>query len=211
MAAFPSPGGLPSPGTERRSPALRACSSPAEPPGGWAPLLHQRLCSGWPLTAPCLERSESSHSAPHCPATRRPPRLLCPLSLVISALVDSHLQQLSAVLSEGSSDGAATVPLSEGKPPQGCKTSSQRCGCFGEKQEHFPGFPSTLPVPLFFWAMCVGGGSCPMWSFPCGSDSKEAACNAGDPGLIPGLGRSPGEGNRVTHSSTFFNLILFIY
>ena len=32
--------------------------------------------------------------------------------------------------------------------------------------------------------------------FPGGSDSKEAAaCNAGDPGLIPGLGRSPGEGN----------------
>ena len=27
------------------------------------------------------------------------------------------------------------------------------------------------------------------------SDSKESACNAGDPGLILGLGRSPGEGN----------------
>ena len=31
--------------------------------------------------------------------------------------------------------------------------------------------------------------------FPGGSDSKESACNAGDPGLIPGLGRSPGEGS----------------
>ena len=30
--------------------------------------------------------------------------------------------------------------------------------------------------------------------FPGGSDSKESACNAGDPGGIPGLGRSPGEG-----------------
>ena len=29
--------------------------------------------------------------------------------------------------------------------------------------------------------------------FPCGSDSKESACNAGDLGSIPGLGRSPGE------------------
>ena len=28
-----------------------------------------------------------------------------------------------------------------------------------------------------------------------GSDGKESACNAGDPGLIPGLGRCPGEGN----------------
>ena len=31
--------------------------------------------------------------------------------------------------------------------------------------------------------------------FPGGSDGKESACNVGDPGLIPGLGRSPGEGN----------------
>ena len=31
--------------------------------------------------------------------------------------------------------------------------------------------------------------------FPCGSAGKESTCNAGDPGLIPGLGRSPGEGN----------------
>ena len=31
--------------------------------------------------------------------------------------------------------------------------------------------------------------------FPCSSVGKESACNAGDLGLIPGLGRSPGEGN----------------
>ena len=31
--------------------------------------------------------------------------------------------------------------------------------------------------------------------FPGGSVGKESACNAGDLGLIPGLGRSPGEGN----------------
>ena len=31
--------------------------------------------------------------------------------------------------------------------------------------------------------------------FPGGSDSKESAGNAGDPGLIPGLGRSPGGGH----------------
>ena len=36
--------------------------------------------------------------------------------------------------------------------------------------------------------------------FPSGSDSKESACNEGDPGSIPGLGRSPGEGDG-THSS----------
>ena len=31
--------------------------------------------------------------------------------------------------------------------------------------------------------------------FPGGSDGKESACNAGDVGSIPGLGRSPGDGN----------------
>ena len=31
--------------------------------------------------------------------------------------------------------------------------------------------------------------------FPGGSDGKASACNVGDPGSIPRLGRSPGEGN----------------
>ena len=38
-----------------------------------------------------------------------------------------------------------------------------------------------LPTPVFL-------------GFPCGSDGKESACNVGDLGLIPGLGRSHGEG-----------------
>ena len=29
---------------------------------------------------------------------------------------------------------------------------------------------------------------------PCGSAGEESTCNVGDLGLIPGLGRSPGEG-----------------
>ena len=32
-------------------------------------------------------------------------------------------------------------------------------------------------------------------SFPGGSEVKVSASNVGDPGSIPGLGRSPGEGN----------------
>ena len=32
-------------------------------------------------------------------------------------------------------------------------------------------------------------------SFPDGLDSKESACNSGDLSWIPGLGKSPGEGN----------------
>jgi len=33
------------------------------------------------------------------------------------------------------------------------------------------------------------------FTFPGGSGGKESACNAGDLGLMPGLGRSPGERN----------------
>ena len=41
--------------------------------------------------------------------------------------------------------------------------------------------------------------------FPGGSDGKVSACNAGDPGSIPGSGRSPegpgeGNGNPLQHS-----------
>ena len=36
------------------------------------------------------------------------------------------------------------------------------------------------------------------YGFPGGLDGKEFACNAGDPGSIPGLGSSPGEGNGNT-------------
>ena len=43
---------------------------------------------------------------------------------------------------------------------------------------------------LPFCSLCV----IPL-GFPGGSDSKESSCNAGDLSLIPGLGRSLGEGN----------------
>ena len=50
---------------------------------------------------------------------------------------------------------------------------------------------NTNRLPKYIFLMCL------FWdkSFPCSSVSKESACNAGDPGLIPGLGRSLGEGN----------------
>ena len=36
---------------------------------------------------------------------------------------------------------------------------------------------------------------CAVMGFPGGSDGKESVCNAGNPGSIPGLGRSPEEGH----------------
>ena len=41
---------------------------------------------------------------------------------------------------------------------------------------------------------CFGRWFLYHWGFPCGSAGKESACNVGDLGSIPGLGRSPGEG-----------------
>ena len=41
---------------------------------------------------------------------------------------------------------------------------------------------------FFFWLNAYSG-------FPGGSDCKVSACNAGDLGSIPGLGRFPGEGH----------------
>ena len=48
---------------------------------------------------------------------------------------------------------------------------------------------------------------CSPLCFPGGSDDKESACNAADLGSIPGLGRSPGEGNGYQlHYSCLGNL-----
>ena len=52
----------------------------------------------------------------------------------------------------------------------------------------FP-YIENLWILLYMYFMHINMG------FPGGSDGEESACNAADPGLIPGSGRSPGEGN----------------
>ena len=55
---------------------------------------------------------------------------------------------------------------------------------------HYPFFSNTLSYLPYLCALdfIINRG------FPDSSVGKESACNAGDPGLIPGLGRSAGEG-----------------
>ena len=43
--------------------------------------------------------------------------------------------------------------------------------------------------------------------FPGSSAGKEFTCNAGDPGSIPGLGRSPGEGIGYPHQCSWASLV----
>ena len=49
-------------------------------------------------------------------------------------------------------------------------------------------------IVVYFLHYLSRGGLC-MQVFLHGSDGKESACSAGDPGSIPGSGRSAGEGN----------------
>ena len=50
--------------------------------------------------------------------------------------------------------------------------------------------------PFFLTPLCKlqKSSPSPRLGFPCGSAGKESACNVGDLGLTPELGRSPGEG-----------------
>ena len=102
----------------------------------------------------------------------------------------------------------ATQPELSGplSPPTFCSTCSDFLGallgtCFPtcdlvhpSEIKHSPSFGVYLWLP--FWAK-VQIWPWTMWSqgFPDSSVGKEYTCNAGDLGLIPGLGRSPGEGN----------------
>ena len=52
-----------------------------------------------------------------------------------------------------------------------------------------------LVYPAMFKMLTLYGLLWHRWSFPGGSDAKASAYNVGDPGSIPGSGRSPGEGN----------------
>ena len=49
-------------------------------------------------------------------------------------------------------------------------------------------FPKNKKFFFINYSMIIKG-------FPGDSDGEESTCNAGDPGSIPGLERSPGEGN----------------
>ena len=64
------------------------------------------------------------------------------------------------------------------------------------------------PVSRVFTLQGMGVGE--LTPFTSGSDDKESACNAGDVGSIPGLGRSPEEG-MATHSSIESKPLLFYF
>ena len=65
------------------------------------------------------------------------------------------------------------------------------------------GYSVEYPQHLISLKLCC---LLPCLGFPAGSEVKASACNAGDLGSIPGLGRSPGEGNsNLLHYSVLEN------
>ena len=56
----------------------------------------------------------------------------------------------------------------------------------------FPGKSTGMGSHCLLRGICIHKADL---GFHSSSDGKESACNAGDPGSIPGLGRSPGKGN----------------
>ena len=59
------------------------------------------------------------------------------------------------------------------------------------------GVAKTVSVLTLWFSVTSWQLEIPSWlhGFPGGSEGKASACNTEDPGSIPGLGRSPGEGN----------------
>ena len=74
------------------------------------------------------------------------------------------------------------------KEVDSCKQISV-CNCDLEKtnENKLPKWPPPSHIVFLYL-------TCEFMGFPCGSAYKESTCNAGDLGLIPGLGRSLGEG-----------------
>ena len=56
-------------------------------------------------------------------------------------------------------------------------------------------FSLPISLPIVYMCQDIYRKIFHVVGFPGGSDGKESACTAGDLNLIPGLGRSPGEGN----------------
>ena len=120
----------------------------------------------------------------------------------------------------GQTDWCPPSPLtvSEFSQIRDLKTGGMFAGYSGTSDPSEGLYPSWPFLEMIPWGPAARGplGSllcryitCPPWvcllqiatclwhvpDFPGGSDGKESACNAGDLSLIPGPGRSPGEGN----------------
>ena len=94
---------------------------------------------------------------------------------------------------------ASTVP-GLGRSPRGGNGNPLQYSCLGNPMDKGAWWATVHRVAkswtrLKLLGICIYKYLFSEVGFPCGSDSKVSAHNAGDPGSIPGSGSSPGEGN----------------
>ena len=128
-----------------------------------------------------------------------------------SASITRRLQRILKVRSwpRGRSLASPQLPP-QLQPPPFCHLSSPCClplptPFSSLMTPPFGPLSQALAVPsisLLIDPFCLFASD-PLRGFPGGSDGKESACNAGDLDLIPGSGRSPGEGNEWVATPTF--------
>ena len=117
-------------------------------------------------------------------------------------------EQLSFLKQHQQGTAAPVLPYNPRRPPWQCEnwaalrstTRISRLDCMSSKHLTLD-FSGRLSQhnPL-----CTAfSHSLNLEGIPCGSDGKESACNARDPGSVPRFGRSPGEGygNPLQYSS----------
>ena len=99
----------------------------------------------------------------------------------------SSLQEQETVLAQASvSEGPAKARASWAPSlSQGERNSQSSAECIREHSQH----------TLQLWSALFVLYELHVWDFLGSPDGKRSACHAGDTGLIPGSGRSPGEGN----------------
>ena len=85
--------------------------------------------------------------------------------------------------------------MAKGKTLKNCQQDSEKRkkGALARMHKNQDSF---LISPFFCLFFFFFKKKQPCYCFPGGSNGKKCACNAGGLGSIPGLGRSPGEGNR---------------
>ena len=125
-----------------------------------------------------LQTHESYHSRPPCPSP--------PPGVYSNSCPSSRWCHPAISLSVSPSSCPQSLPASGSFP------MSQLFAWGGEST----GVSASASVLQIYKYLRSYQHKCTSWGFSGGSDSKESACNVGELGSIPGLGRSPGRGHR---------------
>ena len=103
------------------------------------------------------------------------------IQILLRGNVESRLESETVF----TKSNAESLNIALGQTPNSGVHGSGKCEVMGRKSTQWWFIEGFLMLITLCFLSCSPGGS----------QGKESACSVGDPGLIPGLGRSPGEGN----------------